>query len=234
MIYTFLRNRSSIPTLEYYFTMCGRYSLTSGSEMLKTHFALQSVPVMEARYNISPSQTCAVIIQAKNGSRQLTSMRWGLIPHWSNGPSNQFSLFNARSETAAVKPSFREPFETRHCLIPADGYYEWATEKTGKKAYRIATEDQLTFAFAGIWDVWRSSDAEIFSFAILTTQSTPKFRSIHHRMPIIIQRKNYSDWIINSHTHKCLSGNVSSALIASQLSNRINNPRNDGPDVWLP
>ena len=214
--------------------MCGRYSLTSGAEILKNHFELKLAPVVETRYNISPSQTCAVIIQEKNNTRQLTSMTWGLIPHWSNDPTKQFSMFNARSETAAVKPSFREPFKNRHCLIPADGYYEWVTEKTGKKAYRIATEDQRTFAFAGIWDVWKSSDAEIFSFAILTTQSCPKFRSIHDRMPIIIQRKNYSDWLINSHTEKCLSDNVSSALIASQVSNRINNPRNDGPDVCLP
>ena len=214
--------------------MCGRYSLTSGAEILKTHFELQSAPVLETRYNISPSQACAVIIQAKNSTRQVTSMRWGLIPHWSKGPTNQFSMFNARSETAAVKPSFRDPFKNRHCLIPADGYYEWAAEKTGKKAYRITTEDQLTFAFAGIWDLWETPDEEIFSFAILTTQSCPKLIAIHHRMPIIIQRKYYSDWLINSHTQECLSGNVSPTLIASQLSNKINNPRNDGPDVWLP
>jgi putative SOS response-associated peptidase YedK len=161
-------------------------------------------------------------------------MRWGLIPHWSKGPTNQFSMFNARSETAAVKSSFREPLKNQHCLIPADGYYEWVAEKNGKKAYRITTEHRLTFAFAGIWDLWQTSDAKIFSFAILTTHSCPKLSAIHHRMPIIIQRKYYSDWLTNSRTQKCLSGNSSATLIVSQVSNRINNPRNDGPDVWLP
>ena len=119
-------------------------------------------------------------------------------------------------------------------VIWGDQLFVLTAEKTGKKAYRITTEHQLTFAFAGIWDLWETPDAEIFSFSILTTQSCPELSAIHHRMPIIIQQKYYSDWLTNSHTKECLSGNVSPTLIASQVSNKINNPRNDGPDVWLP
>ena len=124
--------------------MCGRYSFASDVEVLTKIFKLKSAPSMAPRYNISPSQKCAVILKIKNGERYMSSMRWGLVPRWSKGPNNQFSMFNARSETADTKPAFRDSFKNRHCLIPADGYYEWKTNATGKQALEIMTTKNFT------------------------------------------------------------------------------------------
>lgn len=214
--------------------MCGRYSFASDAEVLTKIFKLKSAPSMAPRYNISPSQKCAVILKIKDGERYMSSMRWGLVPRWSKGPNNQFSMFNARSETAHTKPAFRESFKNRHCLIPADGYYEWKTNATEKQAYRIITKEKSAFAFAGLWDSWKGYCTQVYSFTILTLQSCPEVSGIHHRMPIIVRRKYYNDWLTAKNTDNCISDNDGPNLKALKVSNKINDPRNENPDVWLP
>ena len=213
--------------------MCGRYSFTSGAEILTSTFGLKTAPSLKPRYNISPAQKCPVILKIDNGEKYLSSMRWGLIPHWSKGPNSQFSMFNARSETANSKPAFCDSFEKRHCLIPADGYYEWTTTETAKQAYRITTENETTFGFAGLWDIWEGDSGPIYSFTILTSQSCPEVSAIHHRMPIIIRRDHYNDWLTAVDTETCLSNHDCSQLKAVPVSPNVNNPSNGNPDRWL-
>ena len=212
--------------------MCGRYSLTSNTEVLVTQFKLQTTSALKPRYNISPSQNCPVITQNKDRTRKIQSMRWGLVPHWSKRLDKKLLLFNARSETIDTKPSFKYSFRHRHCLVPADGYYEWVTDHLGKAAHRITMKSEPTFAFAGLWDVWHDRSNTIYSFTILTTQACPQLERIHHRMPVIIEPEHYSTWLANKEDG--LSKKNHSAFTTTKVGNGVNNPQNDGPDLWLP
>ena len=212
--------------------MCGRYSLTSNMEDLAAHFALQTTYTLKPRYNISPSQNCPIITQNKDKTRKLRSMRWGLVPHWSKGLDHKFSLFNARSETIDRKASFKYSFRNRHCLVPADGYYEWVTDRSGKTAHRITIKSEPTFAFAGLWDIWQDQSNVIYSFTILTTPACSQLKPLHHRMPVIIKPQYYSTWLANKEDG--LSEKNDPVFTTSKVGNRVNDPRNDGPDLWLP
>ncbi len=141
--------------------MCGRFSLAVAPEVLRQHFGLPAAAQERAavpRYNIAPSQPVLAVV-AGSLQREATHFRWGLIPSWSRAP--QAGWINARAETVAEKPSFREAFRRRRCLIPADGFYEWADQGTGKKGrqpYWFHLVDRPVFAFAGIWERWRSPE----------------------------------------------------------------------------
>ena len=212
--------------------MCGRYSLASNTEDLTGHFELQTAYTLKPRYNISPSQNCPIITQNKDKTRKLRSMRWGLVPHWSKGLDHKFSLFNGRSETSDTKASFKYSFRNRHCLVPADGYYEWVTDRSGKTAHRITIKSEPTFAFAGLWDIWQDQSNAIYSFTILTTPACSQLKTLHHRMPVIINPQHYSAWLANKENG--LSEKNDPVFTTSKVGNRVNDPRNDGPDLWLP
>ena len=212
--------------------MCGRYSLASNTEDLTEHFELQTAYTLKPRYNISPSQNCPVITQNKDKTRKLRSMRWGLVPHWSKGLDHKFSLFNARSETIDRKASFKYSFRIRHCLVPADGYYEWVTDRSGKTAHRITIKSEPNFAFAGLCDIWQDQSKTIYSFTILTTHTCSQLETLHHRMPVIIKPQHYSTWLGNK--DDALSKKNDPLFTTTKVGNRVNDPRNDGPDLWLP
>jgi hypothetical protein len=151
--------------------MCGRFSLAAAPELLQQHFQIEmeSWPALQPRYNIAPSQPVLAVVASTELGRKATQFRWGLIPRWSRAP--QAGWINARSETVAEKPSFREAFRRRRCLIPADGFYEWADQGTAKRQpYWFYLVDRPVFAFAGIWERWRSPQGvEIETCAILNT-----------------------------------------------------------------
>ena len=212
--------------------MCGRYSLASNTEDLTGHFELQTAYTLKPRYNISPSQNCPIITQNKDKTRKLRSMRWGLVPHWSKGLDHKFSLFNARSETIDRKASFKYSFRNRHCLVPADGYYEWVTDRSGKTAHRITIKSEPTFAFAGLWDIWQDQSNTIYSFTILTTPACSQLQTLHHRMPVIVNPQHYSSWLANKENG--LSERNDPVFTTTTVGNKVNDPRNDGPDLWLP
>ncbi|MBT07283.1 MAG: hypothetical protein CMM32_10300 [Rhodospirillaceae bacterium] len=212
--------------------MCGRYSLTSNTEALAAHFELQTTYTLKPRYNISPSQNCPIITQNKDNARQLQNMRWGLVPHWSKSLDPKFTLFNARSETIDSKPSFKYSFRHRHCLVPANGYYEWTTDPSGKTAHRITIKNEPIFAFAGLWDIWQEQNHTIYSFTIVTIPACSQLETLHHRMPAIIKPKYYSAWLANKENG--LSEENDSVFTTTKLGTRVNDPRNDGPDLWLP
>ena len=144
--------------------MCGRFSLTVTTEIIKTHFQLDHLDAKEfnhnPRYNIAPSQSIPVILNDSNNKRIICLMRWGLIPHWAKEQSG-YKMINARLETIEQKPAFRESFFQRRCLIPADGFYEWKKQNGSKQPMRILLPDEDVFAFAGIWDYWSSDGSTI-------------------------------------------------------------------------
>jgi putative SOS response-associated peptidase YedK len=174
--------------------MCGRYRLTHSYEELSECFATQGEVAVTPRYNIAPSQPVFVIRQ--QGGRRLSTLRWGLIPSWAKDASIGFKTINARAETVATTPSFREPFKLQRCLIPADGFYEWKKNGKAKQPYCFEMTDGKLFAFAGLWDRWIDSRGEtVESCTILTTTPNALLADVHDRMPVILRPDDYDLWL---------------------------------------
>ncbi len=181
--------------------MCGRYSLTTTPEALRQLFNFDNMPNLAPRYNIAPTQDVPVIRPAGRGGedvngRGLAMMRWGLVPSWSKEIGRSAPMINARAETVAEKPSFCAAFQSRKCLVPADGFYEWRLENGKKQPFRIGMNGGAPFAFAGLWERWASPEGdEINSVAIVTTEANEKLRPIHARMPVILDPNDYDQWL---------------------------------------
>ena len=149
------------------------------------------------RYNIAPTQNVAIVRQdPKQPTRTLSLIRWGLIPSWTKSATIGTGLINARTETAASTPSFSEALRRRRCLIPADGFYEWQRSAAGKQPYCFEIGDNEIFAFAGLWDQWRSVDGKLLqTCAILTTAANKTMEEVHDRMPVILSPDSYDLWL---------------------------------------
>ena len=177
--------------------MCGRFTLISPGEVLAEFFELVDTPDIEPRYNIAPTQAVAVVRRDRD-IRRFDLMHWGLIPSWAKDPTIGNRMINARSETAATKPSFRSAVKYRRCLLPTDGFYEWkaiAGQKR-KQPYYIRMADGQPFAFAGLWEYWEGPDgAAIDSCTILTTEPNEMMADIHDRMPVILDPKDFTQWL---------------------------------------
>ena len=177
--------------------MCGRFTLMLDAEELKFEFGLQEIPVeYRPRYNVAPGQPLAVVTNWT--SRQMEWMRWGLVPSWAKDPAIGNKMINARSETVQEKPSFRTAFSRRRCLILADGFYEWerALGKGQSTPFYFYLQDHKPFAFAGLWELWRSPGGEdLSSCAILTTAANNLVASVHDRMPVILQGAALTTWM---------------------------------------
>jgi putative SOS response-associated peptidase YedK len=176
--------------------MCGRFTLGVEPVELQEEFDLSEVPAEWAiRENIAPTQPVAVLARADD--RRIEYMRWGLIPSWAKDISIGSKLFNARAETIQEKPSFRTAFARRRCLIPADGFYEWQKQEKGlSKPFRFELKDKKPFAFAGLWELWRSSEGdELKSCTIITTTANDLVAKIHPRMPVMLDAETCWNWI---------------------------------------
>jgi putative SOS response-associated peptidase YedK len=149
------------------------------------------------RYNIAPTQPIPVIRQhPKEPVRQLALMRWGLVPHWAKDATGAANTINARSETAATKPAFRDPLKLRRCLIPADGFYEWARKGASKQPYCFEVREGELFAFAGLWDGWKNAEGQwVKTCSILTTTPNAVTSALHDRMPVILDPDAYDLWL---------------------------------------
>jgi putative SOS response-associated peptidase YedK len=175
--------------------MCGRFTLRARAKDVGELLQIMDVGELHARYNIAPSQEIAAVRQGAQG-RELVPMRWGLIPSWAEDAKIGYQLINARSETAATKPAFRSAFRARRCLVPADGFYEWQkTEAKKKQPFFIRMKKDAPFAFAGLWEVWQGPEKPITSCTILTTSANSVVQSIHDRMPVILNREDYDQWL---------------------------------------
>jgi putative SOS response-associated peptidase YedK len=178
--------------------MCGRYRLSRRKQLVEEYFgAVSEEGEWNPRYNVAPSQPVLTIRQdACEPVRKLSAMRWGLVPSWAQDPSIGYKTINARSETVATTPSFREPFKSQRCLVPADGFYEWAREGKSKQPYCFEVNGGEMFAFAGLWDRWRNPQGKtIESCTILTTTPNSLLADIHDRMPVILSPDNYDIWL---------------------------------------
>ncbi|MEQ8653965.1 MAG: SOS response-associated peptidase [Kiloniellales bacterium] len=180
--------------------MCGRYSITTAPEALRALFAFEEQPNLAPRFNVAPTQSVPVVRRDQEGRRRLSQLRWGLVPHWAKDLSIGAKMINARSETLAEKPSFRQAFARRRCLLAADGFYEWRAEqgpKAPKQPYRIEFPGRAPFAFAGLWERWgdREEGTRIDSVTIITTAANETLKPLHHRMPVILAPGDFEPWL---------------------------------------
>ncbi|MFK7821954.1 MAG: SOS response-associated peptidase [Planctomycetaceae bacterium] len=181
--------------------MCGRFTLTSPAKKLVEFFDLGQPDVdLVPRYNIAPTQN-SVCVREIGGTRELISMRWGLLPAWSKHESEGARLINARSETVDTMAAFRDAFRSRRCIVPANGFFEWKKSGSHKQPYLIRRWSNEPLAFAGLWESWspRESDEVIESFTILTTSPNQLVADIHDRMPVILGEDQHAAWL-NSDT----------------------------------
>src|SRR5947209_4711325 len=139
--------------------MCGRYTQSAKPQAVASLFRLRDVPDLAARYNVAPLQPVACV--RESGGRELSMLRWGLIPAWAKDPKIAFSLINARAETVANKPAFRSAFRKRRCIIPADGFFEWQKLGSKKQPYHFRLRSHEPFGFAGLWESWTDPEGEI-------------------------------------------------------------------------
>jgi putative SOS response-associated peptidase YedK len=213
--------------------MCGRFTLRTPADEIAREFQLVTVPTIVPRYNIAPSQPL-LAIRRHDAGRQPALLRWGLIPRWANDPKIAYQLINARSETVAEKPAFRDAFKKRRCLIPADGFYEWKKLGKAKQPYHIHRQDGRLFAFAGLWERWQAPGSEpIESCTILTTVANTLVADVHDRMPVMLLPEQYDAWLDPARSVEQLRelvGPYPAELLAKQpVSPRVNNPKVDDP-----
>ncbi|HEY0128503.1 MAG TPA: SOS response-associated peptidase, partial [Rubrobacteraceae bacterium] len=166
--------------------MCGRFTQRADAKALAKAFGVAEVPEVEARYNVAPTQDILGVYESEDG-REAKFFRWGLIPSWAKDSSMGARLINARAETVAEKPSFRDAFKRRRCVIPADGFYEWQRVGGKRQPYFFRMRDERPFGFAGLWERWEGAGGEtLYSCTILTTEANEVLRPVHDRMPVIL------------------------------------------------
>ncbi len=220
--------------------MCGRYMMTSPHEAVRRLFGTEGFPNFPPRYNVAPTQDAPVVVRNKAGGRTLVLMRWGLVPWWSKGPAGK-PMFNARSESAATTPSFRDSFRERRCLVPANGYFEWRATEHGRQPFLFAPKDRSLTAFAGLWDRWREAkdSPAVHSFTILTTAASDLVRPLHDRMPVILSPADWPQWLgqepaNDDALHALLHPGGDEAWQMLAVSQRVNSFQNDDPSVIEP
>jgi len=217
-------------------------TLSTPTEKLIELFAMTAFPRFEPRFNIAPTQrvTC---VRLHEGIRQAAEMKWGLIPSWAKDPSIGNRMINARSETAATKPSFRAAWKRRRCLIPVDGFYEWEKLANGKKQpWWIHSSEKQPLAFAGLWETWQPKNSEaaeeVLSCSILTTAANADMSPIHDRMPVIVTPTDFATWLSESPDVDQLADltqpSAAGTLDRYRVSTLVNKPINDSVECIAP
>ena len=213
--------------------MCGRFAFYSPTEATAALFGASGSLDMKPRYNIAPTQDIAAIRQNAEQGRELTVLRWGLIPFWAKDKSIGNRMINARAETVAEKPAFRAAYRRRRCLVLADGFYEWHKEGEGKTPYFISLASGEPFAFAGLWESWQSkeSDESIQSATLLTAAADDFMATLHHRMPVILVPDTAERWLGGDDEVVDDALRNGPELKAWPVDHRVNNPRNEGVNL---
>lgn len=213
---------------------------------MKELFGFENLPNLPPRFNVAPTQPVAIVRQPESGSRELASLRWGLIPHWAKDASMASKMINARAETVDDKPVFREAFARRRCLVPVDGFYEWRMEDGKKQPFRIGMKGGDLFAFAGLYEGWEATEDAanwskgelIETFTIITTTANEKLQPIHARMPVILPPDDYEKWLSPANDSASLKQMLrpypAEPMAFYRVGMAVNNVRNDGPDVIEP
>jgi putative SOS response-associated peptidase YedK len=214
--------------------MCGRYELHTQPAAIALAFGLAHVPALAARYNIAPMQNVPIVRLNAAGERELVEVRWGLVPRWAKDPSIGARMINARAETVAERPAFRNAVQRHRCLLPADGFYEWRRGPSAKQPMHIARVDRQPFGMAGLYERWLSPEGDVLdTCTIVTTQANASLRAIHDRMPVIVAPEHYERWLdaANPDVADLLLPPPAALLRAQAVSTRVNAVRNDDPTL---
>ena len=212
--------------------MCGRYALHTQPEVAALAFGLSQVPAYAPRYNIAPTAK-VLVVRAPEGAlgvrdREAALVRWGLVPRWAKDPSIGAKMNNARAETVAEKPSFREAYRKRRCLIPANGFFEWKSEGGRKQPYYVFPASGELFAFAGLWEQWK----DLQTCAIITTAANQPMAAVHERMPVIVAAGDYGSWLGGA--DGLLRPCPAAAIEIRKVGRAVNSARNDSPALLEP
>ena len=225
--------------------MCGRFSFHSPHELMRQLFGLDTLEPGTAdlppRWNIAPGSLVGAVRTTVQRQRGLARLQWGLVPSWARDRDIGDRLVNARIETARDKPSFRSAFRRRRCLVVADAYYEWRAEGRGKQPYLIEAVDAQPFGMAGLWESWRDpANGEVLeSCVIVTRPSAAAVREVHDRMPGLVAAADYPQWLDPGYDDVAALAELILAepkvpLRIRPVSRRVNNPRNEGPELAAP
>jgi len=215
--------------------MCGRFTTTAPADILVEEFGLEAVAAdYRPSFNVAPTQRVPAVTDLS--ARRLELLRWGLIPSWSRGPGDGAQLINARGESVASKPSFRDAYRKRRCLVLADGFYEWKRQLGKKIPMYIRLASKRPFAFAGLWEDWLSPQGDIVrSCAIVTTRPNDTVATIHDRMPVILSREGRDAWLDpDNRDPSDLLEPCTAELEAYSVSTLINKPSNNVPECIEP
>lgn len=220
--------------------MCGRFARKSTQEILAEWFdlELEDMPWFAPSYNVAPQSFQPVVrLDYDSGKRAISLLRWGLVPFWAKDAKIGYSTINARAEEAASKPAFREAMKRRRCLVPADAFYEWQRlDPNTKRPFAIALKSGEPYAFAGLWEIWRPKDGEpLETFTILTTDPNELMETIHNRMPVILEPKNYDRWLDPGDAARppvdLLCPYPAEQMTAWPVDQRVGNVRNNDPGL---
>ena len=213
--------------------MCGRFaSVIEWADAMKKFAITDHDKELRPNYNVAPTQRAAVILDAE--PKRASAVQWGLIPSWSKVGTMQFSMINARAETLAEKPAYRNLVKRHRCIVLADGFYEW--KKTGKeKQPYLLTYKEGLFGMAGLWDEWHSPDGKetIRTFTIITTGPNNLMQPIHDRMPVMLTPAQSKSWLVTGDTD-LLKPFPADLMTATRISTLVNNVKNNNPDVLKP
>jgi putative SOS response-associated peptidase YedK len=220
--------------------MCGRYTLTDPDpRLLRLRFGLRESAEIDQRprYNVAPTDPVLAVRLDREGGREPGVLRWGLIPHYADPDSYDRLLINARAETVAGAPAFRDAFSTHRCLIVADGFYEWREEEMGRRPVWITQPSREPFAFAGLWAEARRADgSSIHSCAIVTCEPGEVVAPIHDRMPVILEPDGEDPWLDAASGDEQLTALLAPTddLEVTEVSDAVNDVRQDGPGLIEP
>jgi putative SOS response-associated peptidase YedK len=213
--------------------MCGRFAQKSSAKKLKQQFKVEEVPPLVERYNVAPTQSVLVIREP--AEREATFLKWGLVPRWAKEPGIGNKLINARAETVTEKPSFRDAFARRRCLVPLDGFFEWARRGDRKRPFYFHMLDGEPFAVAGLWEVWEGgNEGPLETCTLLTTEANELLAPYHDRMPVILRPEDYDLWL-DAEVRRTelllplLRPYPREVMTAYAVSPVVNSPSNDGP-----
>lgn len=221
--------------------MCTRFTMGQERAVLAKRFGFDpDAPALQKRWNQAPGQDAAVVVFS-DGRRRLDLMRWGLVPFWAEDPKIGSRLINARAESLADKPSFREAFRSRRCLVPADGFYEWAKGPGNRKQpLRFVLSGGAPFAFAGLWESWEKGQSgarhPLITFTIITTQPNDLVSPVHNRMPVILKPGDEETWFSGGpeEASRLLRPYPAREMESYAVSTRVNSPANEGPELIEP
>jgi putative SOS response-associated peptidase YedK len=223
--------------------VCGRFTNKAKSKDIEKEFKVgrKNANLFEPRYNIAPSQMIDVVFEPEN-ERILSQLKWGLVPSWSKDAATSKGLINARAETLTEKPSFREAFKSRRCIIPASGFYEWQKKAAGaKQPFYFYLNGKEVFGFAGLWEEWldKQTGEMLETCTIITTEANEVLKPVHDRMPVILKPKSYDEWLDakvkdTSRLQELLKPYPAKEMSSHAVSKSVNVPDADSDELIKP